>query len=639
MNNTIYKAIQFDQVKEELKKCAFSSLAKKAIEKRQPSSSEATVQRWLDETEEAVLILASGQHVPFMGLTRIEQLTDQVNKGLVLEAGELVEYADFLRSFRLIAKLFEKNQYQTPILYSYTNDLADFSDIADVIYDFIQGNRVKSEASKELKRIRSQIDKLEKDIDQRLRKFMANSQNQQMLQDRLILMKDERYTVPVKIEFKQKVAGTIIDQSSKGTTVFIEPDTVRKYNDLLIMERAAEVGEVYQLLAYLTGLIGEQMTAISYCLDVVTELEVIFARGKYSRSLNGRKPLINKEERIILNQVKHPQLKDPVPLSMQLGLDNRALVITGANAGGKTIVLKTVALMSLMTMLGLLVANEEGTDIAVFDDIFIDIGDQQSLENSLSTFSGHMKNLSAILNQVKRHTLVLLDEIGSGTDPNEGAALAIALMEEMYKKGSLLIATTHFGEIKDFAVRHQDFTTAGMAFDAETLTPKYRLLLGETGESHAFWIAQKMKISPQVLDQAAAYLNNQTYQLEKLSFEPMAQSSAQLKHNEHRQQLSKGDRVRLNDSQKVGLFYEETDSATGLVYIDKEMVEAPLRRLTLLSTAEELYPQDYDLESLFESFAKRKLRRDLARGSKKAQKALDKEMRQRRTSIQQKDTQ
>ncbi|WP_321383934.1 endonuclease MutS2 [uncultured Enterococcus sp.] len=629
MNNKIYQAVQFDTIKNELKKYAFSNFAKKAIEKREPSSSLPTVQRWLDETEEAITILASGQHVPFMGLTRVEQLTNQINKGMVLEPGELIEYADFLRSFRLIAKLFEKNKYQTPILYSYTNDLTDFSQVDATVYEFIQGNRVKSESSKALKQIRNQIAKLEKEIDQRLRKFMANSQNQAKLQDRLILIKDDRYTVPIKAEYKQKIGGTIVDQSSKGTTVFVEPETVRKYNDQLIMEKAAEVGEVYQILAYLTGLIGERMSEITYCIDVVTELEVIFARAKYSRAIDGKKPKINKEERIIFNQVKHPLLNSPVPLTLNLGIDNRALIITGANAGGKTIVLKSVALVSLMTMTGILVASGEGTDIAVFDDIFIDIGDQQSLENSLSTFSGHMQNLSEIIKKVKRHTLVLLDEIGSGTDPNEGAALAIALMEEMYRKGSLVIATTHFGEIKEFAVKHEDFTTAGMAFDAETLTPKYKLLLGETGESHAFWIADKMKINERVLANAAEYLENRSYDLLKQNFQPTTQPQQAVTATKV-YDFSKGDRIRVNDTGKIGLFYEPIDDYQANVYLEKEMLEVPLRRLTLVSTAEELYPMGYDLDTLFEDFADRKYKKDLARGSKKAHKKLNKEMKQRR---------
>ncbi|MBL1224611.1 endonuclease MutS2 [Enterococcus sp. BWR-S5] len=629
MNNKIYQAVQFDTIKNELKKYAFSNFAKKAIEKREPSSSLPTVQRWLDETEEAITILASGQHVPFMGLTRVEQLTNQINKGMVLEPGELIEYADFLRSFRLIAKLFEKNKYQTPILYSYTNDLTDFSQVDATVYEFIQGNRVKSESSKALKQIRNQIAKLEKEIDQRLRKFMANSQNQAKLQDRLILIKDDRYTVPIKAEYKQKIGGTIVDQSSKGTTVFVEPETVRKYNDQLIMEKAAEVGEVYQILAYLTGLIGERMSEITYCIDVVTELEVIFARAKYSRVIDGKKPKINKEERIIFNQVKHPLLNSPVPLTLNLGIDNRALIITGANAGGKTIVLKSVALVSLMTMTGILVASGEGTDIAVFDDIFIDIGDQQSLENSLSTFSGHMQNLSEIIKKVKRHTLVLLDEIGSGTDPNEGAALAIALMEEMYRKGSLVIATTHFGEIKEFAVKHEDFTTAGMAFDAETLTPKYKLLLGETGESHAFWIADKMKINERVLANAAEYLENRSYDLIKQDFQPTTQPQQAITAAKV-YDFSKGDRIRVNDTGKIGLFYEPIDDYQANVYLEKEMLEVPLRRLTLVSTAEELYPMGYDLDTLFEDFADRKYKKDLARGSKKAHKKLNKEMKQRR---------
>uniref|UniRef100_UPI0035DFB42D MutS-related protein n=1 Tax=Enterococcus raffinosus TaxID=71452 RepID=UPI0035DFB42D len=313
---------------------------------------------------------------------------------------------------------------------------------------------------------------------------------------------------------------------------------------------------------------------------------------------------------------------------MTIGEDYRGLTITGPNAGGKTVVLKTVALMSLMTMIGLQIPAKEVTEIAIFDQIFVDIGDAQSIENALSTFSGHMQNISEILRKTHKNSLILLDELGSGTEPNEGAALAIAIMEEFYQKGSILITTTHYGEIKRFAEQHPDFITAAMDFDAEHLTPKYRLLIGQTGESNALWIAKKMAISEQIITKAQNYFNDRSYDLEKKSFKTKTKKQPTAADE---MSYYKGDKVFLLEQQKAALVYQEIPFTENVkVFLDNTFIEVPKRRMKLEFRASELYPADYELENLFEDFHTRKERRDIDRGSKKAQRKLRKEALQRR---------
>lgn len=431
-----------------------------------------------------------------------------------------------------------------------------------------------------------------------------------------------------KPPIKKQITGTIIELSSKGTTAYIEPSSVSRWNEQLTYHKMIEEAEVYQILATLTGLLAEAFPQIQQNLEIIAEFDQIFARGKFSRELNGITPKINAEGYIRLVSAKHPLIEQAVPLDLTIGKDYRGLTITGPNAGGKTVVLKTVALLTLMTMIGLQIPAHEGTEIAIFDQIFVDIGDSQSIENALSTFSGHMQNISEILRQTRKNSLILLDELGSGTEPNEGAALAIAIMEEFYQKGSILITTTHYGEIKRFTELHPDFITAAMDFDAQHLTPKYRLLIGQTGESNALWIAKKMDLSDQIIGKAQKYFSDRNYQLEKKSFKvksPKPITSAD------DSTYYKGDKVFLLEQQKSALIYQEIPFSDNIsVYLDGQFIEVPKRRIKLEFRASELYPKDYELENLFEDFQSRKERRDIDRGSKKAQRKLKKEAMQRK---------
>ncbi len=619
MNTNLYQATEFAQIKQNVIARCISDYAKELLTEKNPAGDYPTVKKRLTETQEGMLILASGQHVPFMGLTQIKHLTTKIAKGAILEASELTEYADFLRSFRLIAKFFEKNQYQTPLLYSYTKDLTDFQPLTEAIYHAIAGNRVKSEAARELKKIRGKITKLEADIEKSCTKLLKRAVANGWVQDRMFVKKDERYTLPIKTTFQSKIAGEIIERSNRGTTVFIEPENIRKLNDQLILAKSEETAIIYQVLASLTGMIAEETTTIGYCMEIVVELDSIFAKAKYSQAIGGKKVAINDQEELIFDAVCHPLLKNPVPLSLTLGTDAHGLIITGPNAGGKTVVLKTIALVCLMTNFGLCVKHGGHSSIGMFKKIFIDIGDQQSLENSLSTFSAHMKNISEILRQTSSKTLILLDEIGSGTEPNEGAAIGIAAMENMYQKGGTIVATTHYGEIKDFALNHEDFQTAAMAFDSASLTPKYQLLLNQVGDSNAFWIAQKMAIDEKVLLQAKGYLKEKNYPSQKIA----RKKSVKKTEATPQQLFKKGDRVWIHELQTSGLFYEYREEQAR-VLVDKAFQTIAPKRLTLEVSAEKLYPLDYDLEQLFVDYHERKFNRDIDRGSKKAQKKLRK---------------
>ncbi|WP_165005691.1 MULTISPECIES: endonuclease MutS2 [unclassified Enterococcus] len=627
MNETIDN-LQFNQIKNEVQERAIGNYSKKRLQEMTASTDLQTAKTRQQETKEARLILESSQHVPFMGLKRIASLTEQIRKGLSLLPADLIEYADFLRSSRMIKKFFEKNQYQTPLLLAYSKNLPELLSVEEMIYQKIKNGKIIDDASRNLRKIRKQLQMNEKEIQARLMKFLRHPNNKEMIQESMIVQKGGYQTIPIKSSYKNKVDGTIVEQSNKGTTVFIEPTVVTKLNTQHQLLKAEETAEEYQILAELTGALAENEQAIELILETVTVFDMIFAKAKYSREIKGITPILNKSERIRIKQGRHPFLpENAVPLDFELGDTYRGLVITGANAGGKTVVLKTVGLLTLMAMYGLQIPAREGTELAVFDDILIDIGDQQDMGNALSTFSGHMRNIAMILKKAKRNILVLLDEIGSGTEPNEGAALAISIMETMYEQGALIIATTHYGEIKKFAEEHEDFVPAAMAFDREALEPKYLLQVGETGESQALWIAQKMQMSEGLIHRAQQYLSHKEYGTKKRAF---CQTANRPDHPRKEKRLfAKGDRVFSSLHQKEVLVFEDTGEDQIIVHSDNEKISVPRQRVQLRRSAEALYPDGYDLDSLFTDFKTRKQQRDLARGSKKAHKELRKEMQKR----------
>ena len=614
--------VGFYKILDQVSQQAQSQYAKKQILKGDLSPYLEVAQTKQAETAEAKALLDGQLSVPFMGLQHIEGLTQKVEKGLILEAGELIEYADFLRSSRLIRQFFQKNAFIAPILAGYTEILGDFSQVEQEIYQAIHQSRVHDQASRNLRKIRKKITQNKASIQKKLEKFINHSSHKDKIQEAVVIEKDGRFTVPVKSSFKRLVPGQLIAESSKGLTAYIEPHSVSKLAEERVMLQAEESSEVYQILAYLTGLIQAQMDGIRSSMECIIELEVVLARAKYSRSINGRPVPLNKAEYINLVEARTPLIENPVPLSLTLdGRESRGLVITGANAGGKTVVLKTVTLMTYMAMSGLLVPCEEGTELAIFEEIFVEIGDNQSIERSLSTFSSHIQALAMIGKKLKRHTLVLLDEIGSGTEPREGSALAIASLNDFYRKGALLMVTTHYGEVKTFAKNHPQFTTAAMDFDIEKLVPTYQVIMHETGDSQAFTIASKMELPQTILDTAKAILEDNQLPLDVKTFDPIPIQKPEESAMDTKINFSKGDRVYASEFKQEALFYELNASGDqAKIYIDGAWKQTPLQRLKLLISAEDLYPANYDLDRLFMDYDQYKYYHDLYRGSKKAWK-------------------
>lgn len=631
MNLTTIEKIQFNQVKEQIERHCVSSLGKKRFKKLQLNAKPVVVTTRYNETEEARALLDAKLTMPFMGLSSIDVFMEQLEKGLLLEASSLIDVADFLRSGRMIRRFMEKYESLAPTLTMYARSISEFTEIEDEIYFSIKNGQVADEASKELRRIRRLIAEKESKIEERLSKFLKNKDNQKQIQEFFVSKKNERFTIPIKAAYKNQVAGTIIETSSKGTTVFIEPTAVTKLNDELAMLKVEESTEIYQILATLSGLILENLVPIQLNLETIAEYDMIFARGKYSRLIQGVTPKLNQRGYIHLVNAVHPLIEaNAVPLNFTVGEDYRGLIITGPNAGGKTVVLKTVGLLALMTLLGIQLPADEGTEMGLFEGIFVDIGDSQSLENALSTFSSHIQNIADIMQVAPRNSLVLFDEIGSGTEPNEGAALAIAILEEFYQRGNIVVATTHYGEIKRYSEIHPDFINAAMAFDQATLTPLYQLLMGESGESNALWIAKKMNLKEHVIQQAQRYMEDKDYSLTKASIpKNKTMIDSQTERAESVSLLKKGDRVLLLDYNEKGLVFEDNPlRETVTVFYRNDYHEVVPKRLKLEVLATDLYPPDYDLSTLFTSYTERKLDHDINRGSKKALKKIHREIKQ-----------
>lgn len=631
MNFQTFDKLQYNTLKEILKTYCISSYGKNLIDKLEPSSNIKVVKCRLAETSEGRKLLDMLGYIPLEGLFNIDNIVSKVEKDMILEATELTHISDFLRGTRKTKDFMAKNEVYAPILSSYSSVISTFLTIEEEINSSIKGSRVDSNASKELKKVRRLIEDTEEKIEDRLNKFLNNKNNREYIGEFFISKRNDRYTIPIKASYKNHIDGTIVETSSKGSTVFIEPSIICKLTSYLIELKVEEAIEEYKILSTLTNLIYTKLKEIKINLDLMGQYDMIFSKAKYSRAIDGIEPKINNHGYIKLVKCKHPLLTGKiVPLDIEVGKNYRSLIITGPNAGGKTVVLKTVGLLTILVQSGIHISCDPSTEVAIFNNIFIDIGDNQSIENALSTFSSHIKNLSDIMVASGKNTLVLFDEIGSGTDPNEGAALAISILEEFYHMGCITIASTHYGEIKRFSQMHNDFENACMKFNPETLEPLYRLIIGKSGESNALWISKRMGLKQNVLDRARKYIDTKNYNLNLVRESKITKEEILILENDSKYEFKVGDKVLLLDENEYALVYKERDKFNNLVVLyNGEFMEVNYKRVALEFTAEELYPKDYDLNTLFTSFEERKLQHDIERGSKKALKRLQKEAKNR----------
>lgn len=525
--------------------------------------------------------------------------------------------SDFLRGSRKVKNFMKDKEGYAPTLSLYGDNITDLSYIEEEINNSITGNRVDSNASKELKKIRKQMDICEGKIKEKLDRFLKNPANKEYIQDFFISRRNGRYTIPIKSSFKNYVQGTIIEASSKGSTVFIEPDTVGRFTSELSILEAEESVEEYRILAVITEMLYERIKELKMNIDVISELDMIWAKAKYSSEIQGIQPKINDYGYIKITKGCNPLIKNPVPLDFEIGRDYRTLVITGPNAGGKTVVLKTVGMLTLATMLGFHIKAKGDTEISIFKKIFVDIGDDQSIENALSTFSSHVKNLAHIIKESNKSTLLLFDEIGSGTEPNKGAALAIAVLEDLYKKGCITVATTHYGEIKNFSEQHPDFENAAMEFEKDNLDPLYKMTIGKTGDSNALYISKKMGIPDRILEKTKMYIENKNYNYDMVKESKKAKDKSLNQIEHHVTDYFVGDKVMWLDKNESAIIYKGLDMNNNVtIFYNREFIEVNYRRVKLEFRATELYPEGYDMNQIFVSFKERKLERDIERGSK-----------------------
>ena len=617
--------LNYNELKEIVKGYCVSGLGKALIDKLEPSSKLKVVNRRLDETSEGRRLIDASYHIPLVGIFNVLPYIDKIEKGSSLDPEDLAIMSDFLRGCRKVKSFIKDKEGYAPTLSSYGESITDLSFIEEEINRCIRGSIVDSNASRELKKIRRGIDECENKIKEKLDRFLKNSENKQYIQEFFISKRNGRYTIPIKASYKNYVQGTIIESSSKGTTVFMEPSTVSKYTSELAILKAEESVEEYKILGMLTELINEKIREVKINIEVIAEYDMIWAKAKYSNDIDGIKPELNEHGYIKIVNGKYPLIKNPVPLNFEIGADYRTLIITGPNAGGKTVVLKTLGILTLAVQSGFHIPAEEGTEISVFNKIFVDIGDNQSIENALSTFSSHVKNLAKIIKESSKSTLLLFDEIGSGTEPNEGAALAIAILEELYHKGCITIATTHYGEIKNFSQEHTHFENAAMEFKKDTLEPLYKLHIGKSGDSNALYISKKMGIPDSIIERTRKYIETKKYNYDVINSSKVIKKKEEVEEVDLKYNYCIGDKVILLDNNESAIVYKELDELNNLtVFYKKEFIKVNYKRVKLELTASELYPEGYDLNQIFISYKERKFEHDIIRGSKKALKKVRK---------------
>jgi len=520
MDQKSLKVLEYNKIIDLLATKASSSLGLKYIEQLIPKPNYKEVKDMLEETSEAQGILIKRGHVNLGGIQDISDSVRRAEIGAVLDPGSLLKISDNLRAARNLKRSLtpgEEEDFNYPIIQSLSNALYVYRDIEEEVNNAIISEiEISDNASPTLRSIRRGILQKNQSIRSKLNSIISSTTYQKYLQDAIISVRGDRFVVPVKAEYRSQVSGIIHDQSSSGATLFIEPMSIVEMNNELRKLKLDEQEEIERILSELTKLVGEVAGDILSNQVILGKLDFAFAKGKLSLSMKAIEPILNEEKNINIKNGRHPLLDTDkvVPNNIYLGEDFDTLVITGPNTGGKTVTIKTIGLFALMTQSGLHIPADYGSSMCVYDNIFADIGDEQSIEQSLSTFSSHMTKIVGILNEVTSDSLVIFDELGAGTDPVEGAALAIAILEDVNMAGAKCIATTHYSELKNYALTKDRVENAAVEFDVNTLSPTYKLLIGVPGKSNAFEISRKLGLRDDIIDRAKEFINTDNIELE-----------------------------------------------------------------------------------------------------------------------------
>ena len=510
------KTLEFDKIKERLARKAATSLGKQKALAVHSESEFGLVQRLLTETDEALRLFDMGKRFPFGGAGDITDSIKRAQLGSVLDAEALMLVGSTAAAMRQMKSFLQGEAEMAPTLAGYASGMQVFTRLEKQLENAIsEKGELKDSASTKLGGLRNGIAIAKSRVKEKLDSILHSPEYQKYFQEQLVTMRGDRYVIPIKQEYKFNFPGVVHDQSGSGATLFIEPMAVVNLNNDIKKYLAQEKEEIERILRQLSGAVGAEANELAASLGIFTDLDVICAKAYLAQEQKAVRPMMLVNGYIDIHQGRHPLLKqeEVVPLDIKLGEKFNTLLITGPNTGGKTVALKTVGLFALMSQAGLFVPAKL-TKLPVFRAIFADIGDEQSIEQSLSTFSGHLRNIVEILNEVREKDLVLIDEICAGTDPNEGAALAMSILDHLHKKDVFTIITTHYSELKTFAYEHVGMENASVEFDPVSLRPTYRLLMGMPGSSNAFYISKRLGLSQEILDKAGQMLTQEHLHME-----------------------------------------------------------------------------------------------------------------------------
>lgn len=497
MENESFKILEYEKITAMLEARAGSSLGKEKARRLYPSSDFDEIAEWQQETSEAVNVFAL-KAPPMGGIYDIRPLLKKAGKGATLDLGEMQEIMSTLYAMRNVKYFFRDLEIEAPILKEWAHSLEILGQLERDLNNTIdEHGNMRENASVELSRIRRELKSSQVRIKDKVQQILHNANYQRMFQDAIVTVRDDRYVIPVKAEYKAHFPGLIHDQSASGSTLFIEPMAVVELNNDIKQLALAEEQEIRRILRQLSAAISKERETLAYNIAILADIDFAFAKARLAQDMDAVLPKLNNEGRTVLKKARHPLIaKDKVvPTTIVIGEAYRMLLITGPNTGGKTVSMKTLGLMVLMAQSGCYLPVEPDSEIAVYQNIYADIGDEQSIEQSLSTFSAHMTHIVRILAKVEREDLLLLDELGAGTDPEEGAALAMSILERLLKIQATTVATTHYSELKTFAYTTDGIENACVEFDVETLRPTYKLLIGIPGASNAFAISKRLGLS------------------------------------------------------------------------------------------------------------------------------------------------
>lgn len=568
--------LEFNKIKQTVDSLCACSLGQKRVEYLSPSIDEKQVEYSLNQSDEALKIILALGEAPLGGVTDITEAIKRAKISAMLSAQELLGISRLLYAvsqLKTFSERLNEIKVDAPIFSSQVNSLVSLNSLQTAINDCIdETGYILDSASSELRSIRRSIQSTEARIKEKLNHVVSERRNK--LTDGIVTIRNERYVVPVRAEAKNTFGGTVHDQSSSGNTYFIEPKEVVDLNNKLQEYHVEERREIERILRSLTEEVKKFVDALAVNVEVLGEIDFMFAKGKYARLINGTRPKMNTKGIIRLVAARHPLIdqKVVVPNDIELGDEYTTIVITGPNTGGKTVTLKTVGLLTLMAQAGLLIPAHETSQLAIFDHVFADIGDEQSIEQSLSTFSSHMTNIVRIMERLTVNSLILFDELGAGTDPKEGASLAISILDYVKVRGARTIATSHYPELKAYAYENDDVINASVEFNIETLSPTYRLLVGVPGRSNAFEISKRLGLKEAILTTARAYVETERTEMTDL-ITKLEDRGLELDHEIQllQKQNQEVEAMRLDYERKIAKFEAERERV--LEDIKKEAFE------------------------------------------------------------------